>query len=71
MDPGHPRYVALWLAEVFGGPATYTEQRGGYPHMLNRHLGKAITEPQRRRCPRAAGASRRRTSPEGGPGLTA
>jgi len=49
MDPGHPRYVAMWLAEVFGGPATYTEQRGGYPHMLGQHLGRAITEPQRRR----------------------
>jgi hemoglobin len=49
MDPGHPRFVALWLAEVFGGPATYTEERGGYSHMLSQHLGKAITEQQRRR----------------------
>jgi truncated hemoglobin YjbI len=49
MDPGHPRYVAMWLGEVFGGPARYTAERGGYPHMLAQHLGKAITEPQRRR----------------------
>ncbi|WP_119730576.1 group II truncated hemoglobin [Thermomonospora amylolytica] len=49
MDPGHPRYVAMWLAEVFGGPDRYTRERGGYHHMLTRHLGKAITEPQRRR----------------------
>jgi hemoglobin len=49
MDPGHPRYVALWLGEVFGGPAAYTAERGGYPHMVRQHLGKAITEPQRRR----------------------
>lgn len=49
MDPSHPRYVALWLGEVFGGPAAYTAERGGYPHMLRQHLGKAITEPQRRR----------------------
>lgn len=49
MDPEHPRYVAMWLAEVFGGPAAYTEQRGGYPHMLGHHLGKAISERQRRR----------------------
>jgi hemoglobin len=49
MDPGHPKYVAMWLAEVFGGPGTYTRERGGYPHMVGRHLGKAITEPQRRR----------------------
>ena len=49
MDPGHPQHVAAWLGEVFGGPATYTEERGGYPHMVREHLGKAITEPQRRR----------------------
>jgi hemoglobin len=49
MDHDHPRYVAMWLAEVFGGPARYTGERGGYPHMLSMHLGKAITEPMRRR----------------------
>jgi hemoglobin len=49
MDPGHPAHVAVWLGEVFGGPATYTEVHGGYPHMVRQHLGKAITEPQRRR----------------------
>ncbi|MEU4695161.1 antibiotic biosynthesis monooxygenase [Actinoplanes sp. NPDC023714] len=49
MDPGHPRHVAMWLSEVFGGPARYTSERGGYAHMLGHHLGKAITEPQRRR----------------------
>ncbi|WP_460357552.1 globin domain-containing protein [Actinoallomurus acanthiterrae] len=49
MDPDHPKYVAIWLSEVFGGPARYTEQRGGYHHMLSRHLGKGITERQRRR----------------------
>jgi hemoglobin len=49
MDHGHPAHVALWLGEVFGGPATYTEERGGYAHMVRQHLGKAITEPQRRR----------------------
>ena len=49
MDAAHPRYVAMWLAEVFGGPAAYTEERGGYPRMLAQHLGRAITEAQRRR----------------------
>jgi truncated hemoglobin YjbI len=49
MDPAHPKFVAMWLAEVFGGPSRYTDERGGYPHMLAHHLGKAITEPQRRR----------------------
>ncbi|WP_054812545.1 group II truncated hemoglobin [Nocardia arizonensis] len=49
MDPDHPRYVAMWLAEVFGGPSRYTDERGGYHNMLVHHLGKAITEQQRRR----------------------
>ncbi|MFG1998507.1 group II truncated hemoglobin [Spirillospora sp. NPDC048911] len=49
MDPGHPKYVAMWLAEVFGGPARYSDERGGYHHMVTQHLGKAIKEPQRRR----------------------
>ena len=30
-----------------GGPATYTERRGGYEHMLARHHGLAITAEQR------------------------
>ncbi len=49
MDPGHPKYVAMWLAEVFGGPETYSAERDGYRHMVRQHLGRAITEPQRRR----------------------
>ena len=49
MAPDHARYVALWLAEVFGGPAEYTAERGGYPAMLGHHLGRSITEAQRRR----------------------
>lgn len=49
MDPGHPKYVAMWLAEVFGGPERYSRERGGYHHMVRQHLGRAITEPQRRR----------------------
>lgn len=49
MDRHHPQHVAMWLAEVFGGPARYTAERGGYPHMLSRHLGRGITEVQRRR----------------------
>jgi hemoglobin len=49
MDAAHPQYVAIWLGEVFGGPDRYTQERGGYRHMVTRHLGKAITEAQRRR----------------------
>ncbi|MFJ3859727.1 group II truncated hemoglobin [Streptomyces sp. NPDC090085] len=49
MDAEHPRHVAVWLAEVFGGPADYTAHHGGHRHMAGRHLGRGITERQRRR----------------------
>jgi hemoglobin len=49
MDAEHAQHVAVWLGEVFGGPADYTTGHGGYPHMVAKHLGMAITEPQRRR----------------------
>ena len=49
MDPRHPHYVAMWLTEVFGGAPRYSDERGGYHHMVTQHLGKAITEAQRRR----------------------
>lgn len=48
MDRAHPRHVAAWLGEVFGGPRTYSQDRGGHPQMIGHHLGKAITERQRR-----------------------
>jgi hemoglobin len=49
MDPNHPKFVAAWLGEVFGGPEVYSETRGGHAHMISRHLGRALTERQRRR----------------------
>ena len=49
MDKHHPHFVALWLGEVFGGPDTYSTERGDYRHMVSRHLGKHISEAQRRR----------------------
>jgi len=47
MDPDHPKHVAAWLGEVFGGPSVYTDEHGGYPHMLRKHRGLALTEEQR------------------------
>ena len=47
MPHDHPQHVATWLAEVFGGPAGYTEGHGGYPHMLAKHKDRALTEEQR------------------------
>jgi truncated hemoglobin YjbI/uncharacterized Fe-S cluster protein YjdI/CDGSH-type Zn-finger protein len=49
MDPAHPRHVAAWLAETFGGPATYTDEHGGYERMLRKHRNLGLTEQQRRR----------------------
>jgi hemoglobin len=49
MPRDHPRHVATWFAEVFGGPARYTAQHGGYPHMLAKHAGLSIREEQRAR----------------------
>jgi CDGSH-type Zn-finger protein/truncated hemoglobin YjbI len=49
MDPNHPKHVAAWLAETFGGPQTYSLVHGGYEHMLAKHRGLAITEEQRKR----------------------
>ena len=49
MDDRHPEHVAAWLGEVFGGPTTYTEEHGGYSHMVRQHLGRALAEQQRRR----------------------
>ncbi|SOD84175.1 group II truncated hemoglobin [Streptomyces sp. Ag109_G2-15] len=49
LAPEHAAHVALWLAEVFGGPTAYSDTQGGHGHMVAKHFGKHITEPQRRR----------------------
>jgi hemoglobin len=49
MAEDHPKHVSIWLGEVFGGPQLYSEEHGGYPHMVGKHLGLAIREEQRRR----------------------
>jgi hemoglobin len=49
MSEDHPRHVAIWLGEVFGGPPLYTREHGGYPHMLAKHRNRALTEEQRLR----------------------
>jgi hemoglobin len=55
MADDHPHRVATWLAEVFGGPSKYTDEYGGYPRMVHRHLGLEITEAQRARWARLIG----------------
>lgn len=43
----HRTHVVDWWVEVMGGPALYTQRRGGYEHMLARHHNLAITGEQR------------------------
>lgn len=45
----HRRDVTTWWCEVFGGPADYTGDHGGYEHMISVHRGLGITREQRRR----------------------
>jgi hemoglobin len=48
MPPEHSHRVAMWIAEIFGGPKSYSEQlETAHPHMMSRHLGLNITEQQR------------------------
>jgi hemoglobin len=43
----HRAHVTAWWVEVFGGPASYTEEHGGYEAMLAHHRGLGITSEQR------------------------
>jgi hemoglobin len=45
----HRDHVATWWSEVMGGPPRYTQEQGGYEHMLSKHRGLAITAEQRLR----------------------
>lgn len=49
MDPAHAAHVAAFVGEVFGGPPTYSEAHGGHPHMIRKHLARALDEGKRRR----------------------
>jgi hemoglobin len=43
----HRAHVTAWWCEVFGGPATYTAEHGGYAQMLAHHRDLGITAEQR------------------------
>lgn len=49
MSTNHAKHVAEFLAEVLGGPPTYSSQRGGHREMIRHHLSRALTQAQRRR----------------------
>jgi CDGSH-type Zn-finger protein/truncated hemoglobin YjbI/ferredoxin len=68
MPPGHPQREAMWLAEVFGGPAWYSERFGGAAAARRAHAGRGFTEEQRARwvalALRAADEARLPADPE-------
>ena len=49
MSSEHAAHVSAFIAEVFGGPATYSAQHGGHPNMVRHHLGLALDEKKRKR----------------------
>jgi hemoglobin len=49
VSPEHRDHVIAWWREVFGGPARYTAELGGYAAMVRKHLELGISVEQRRR----------------------
>jgi hemoglobin len=50
MSADHSQHVAHFIAEVFQGPPLYThEDQGSHSIMISHHLGKMLTEQQRKR----------------------
>lgn len=43
-SPGHVENLAAYWAEVFGGPARYSEMHGGHSAMLGIHAGQGAGE---------------------------
>jgi hemoglobin len=49
MNPHHAEHVAAFVAEVFGNEKPYTLSGGSHAGMIGKHLGRHLTEAQRRR----------------------
>jgi hemoglobin len=49
MGPDQPAHVAAFIGEVFGGPKAYTAMGGGHSEMIGHHLGRHLTDAQRKR----------------------
>ena len=50
MSPDHVQHVAHFVAEVFRGPADYTQgDEGSHARMIGKHIGRMLTEEQRQR----------------------
>jgi hemoglobin len=49
MSAQHRQHVAHFVAEVLGGPKTYSEAEGSHFIMISKHLQKYLTEQHRKR----------------------
>lgn len=49
MSSQHRLHVAHFVAEVLGGPKTYSEEEGSHFIMISKHLQKYLTEAHRKR----------------------
>jgi len=49
MSPQHQLHVAHFIAEVFGGPRTYSNGEGSHFAMIQKHFSKRLTESMRQR----------------------
>lgn len=50
MSADHPKHVAHFIGEVFGGPKRYTgDDNSSHAKMVAHHLGRFLTEEQRKR----------------------
>jgi hemoglobin len=51
MSPEHSKQVAAFLGEVFKGPPLYSSRYGddSVKHMVGKHIGRMLTEQQRKR----------------------
>jgi hemoglobin len=47
VNEAHRAHVTAWWSEVFGGPARYTDELGGYERMIAKHRGLGISPKQR------------------------
>lgn len=56
-DQRHIERVAVWLSEVFGGPADFTAGLGGHQSLLRSHLGLGIRDEHRTRWLELMGAA--------------
>jgi hemoglobin len=47
VSAAHRLHVTDWWTEVMGGPPVYSDERGGYEHMLEMHQNLGITAEMR------------------------